>query len=490
MRKRKLDRYSEGQGNENVFERQVGGDEDDSGVGGTEEEIPSVNENDRDDGTRTCAYERADTGKSSLLNLDVQYELEASVAPDELNQSILGALQQAMVDSIADQHCHHPPEDETRQLRRLQLQFVSPGRPSEVINDCTPVLDTSVSCTQYDTSVLISFDDVGGAMSDREEVADLALSKIIEDMASNHYLNTLQFQDRSPKITKIRFVGSRFLPKQESSSGKQNSSNSPAIIHMEDPQAGLTSLGIAMMTVVGVLVLAILISLVLCLRRGVFRNEVPKEIDSQDGTVSAYDDPSEGMMEGADSTDLEEQDGDNQLAAIYDYDSQDETSFQENHINADSLSPPNFESPLKRHSDMDVQKCSKPSCDFCNGSHEKSNNMVPTHVESPLWDDFVNKIHSFDTNQQWDDEYHSSPAVADFQNQSNRSAFTKTGKGAIRLSGKDQDSSPINPKRPSQKKVKFSNSSSIVYGRRKKKVHALEKQDDMISPSVREEVLL
>ena len=490
MRKRKLDRYSEGQGNENVFERQVGGDEDDPGVGGTEEEIPSVNENDRDDGTRTCAYERADTGKSSLLNLDVQYELEASVAPDELNQSILGALQQAMVDSIADQHCHHPPEDETRQLRRLQLQFVSPGRPSEVINDCTPVLDTSVSCTQYDTSVLISFDDdVGGVMSDREGVADLALAKIIEDMASNHYLNALQFQDRAPKITKIRFVGSRFLPQQGSSSGKQTS-NSPANIHMEDSQAGLTSLGIAMMAVVGVLVLAILVSLVLCLRRGVFRNEVPKEIDSQDGTVSAYDDPSEGMMEKEeDSIDLEEQDGGNKLASIYDYDIQDEISFQENHINADSLSPPNFESPLKRHCDMDVHMCSKPSCDLCNGSHEKSNNMVPTHVESPLWDDFVSKIHSFDTNQQWDDEYDSFPAVADFQNQSNRSAFTKTGKGAIRWSGKDQDSSPINPKRPSQKKVKFSNSSSIVYGRRKK-VHALEKKDDMISPSVREEVLL
>jgi hypothetical protein len=237
------------------------------GDGENETEAPSSSPSDdpkeRSTNERSCNLSW--TGQINVAQIDFVYDIELNVESISADAEVEMAesVTHAMLTSIFNSHCRRRLGQSyysSSSRRSLQVQSISSGirdRPSQKETCGDLVNRESVSCTRFDGSLVVTFNNVGEDAT-QLEVGRSVFEHIIDDMVNDVYLEPVNTDliDSNVAVTRISFVRSDFFVEQgqlEISNGIADVQQS--LFYEED---GLNGLGKGMVVFAVLILLAVL----------------------------------------------------------------------------------------------------------------------------------------------------------------------------------------------------------------------------------------
>jgi hypothetical protein len=226
----------------------------------------------------------------NVAQIDFVYDIELNVESISADAEVAmtESVTDAMLTSIFNSHCRRRLGQSfyssSSSRRSLQVQSISSGirdRPSQKETCEDLVNQESVSCTRFDGSLVVTFNNVGEDAT-QLEVGRSVFEHIIADMMSDVYLEPVNMDliDSNVAVTRISFVRSDFF----AGLGQLEISNGIAQHSLTYEEDGLTGIGKGMV-VFAVLIFLAVLGLCWGWRRELRKEAVVAEIKRDTSTV-------------------------------------------------------------------------------------------------------------------------------------------------------------------------------------------------------------
>jgi hypothetical protein len=277
------------------------------------------------DGFRSCDVENAGAREAATMGFVYEVEIGAEYISLEAEKVLLDALSNEIVASVHDWHCRRHLLRQSG--RQLIIESIASGSFLEERQSCEPVHGGSLACHRYEGTVIVGYTEDGND-STQVDVGTTVLGQISSDMENDSYVGAVnsELESFGPKVTTFRYGGSDYFDNLDNLIADEiGGVQSGNFVSDED---ALSTLGKAMLPVLGVLFVAMIFAFFLMWRGRAQGGQGKREIATL-------------VSDGADDLNRSN-DPDECFAST---------------INT---------SHLGNVHNSDVQRCTKPNCSACN----------------------------------------------------------------------------------------------------------------------------
>lgn len=171
---------------------------------------PSLAPADRAFNYRSCGT----GGQQGFASLEFVYDVETnltSIPPEDVIQT----LSRVMMDRLLNTSCgitfYRPP---------LRIESLSSGLQDEFLRPCNIVRSFSRSCSRYIGSLLVGLNNTDVLVSLDRRVGDIILPKVASDMSRGVYVDLVNQDLESLRVTRVAYVGVPIYGEQDTISEK------------------------------------------------------------------------------------------------------------------------------------------------------------------------------------------------------------------------------------------------------------------------------